>query len=399
MSNPAEILTSVQEFQRDHPDPLRTAFLIMQFGSTPAHEAITDAARRVFSLQGITVLRADDCVYHDDLYLNILTYVHGCGFGIAIFERIESDSFNPNVSFEVGYMMALGKPVCILKDRTIRTMPSDLMGKLYINFDPQLPLDTLKPEIPRWLQSKKLIRTPYRCSITIGQSIFGWDPDTLHQIASGIGALVPNVEPRFLGIRKTPGDQQAVIDFEADDRFFSRLQQMKDSGELERLAGIQIIDVCGERMEEVLPEITFLVQDLKAAEGRCVAQTCMLSSLKGWEEEAEEAFRVLPKRITVGLNECCIYITKRKGLYYCHSTYLRPGFLYPTKVLVKDMDGLRNVLPLVTGRAPGDLYKDERLVVAHVMHVRYLINKKTCANTGSAEFGLDGATRVEYVEV
>ena len=31
-----------------------------------------------------------------------------------MFERIESERHNPNVALEVDYMMALGKPVCLL---------------------------------------------------------------------------------------------------------------------------------------------------------------------------------------------------------------------------------------------------------------------------------------------
>jgi len=40
--------------------------------------------------------------------------MHGSAFGIAIFERLTSDIFNPNVSLEVGYMMAMHKPILYL---------------------------------------------------------------------------------------------------------------------------------------------------------------------------------------------------------------------------------------------------------------------------------------------
>ena len=53
---------------------------------------------------GIAALRADDKEYHDDLLPNVLTYIYGCRFGIAVFERLEAEDFNPNVSLEVGYM-------------------------------------------------------------------------------------------------------------------------------------------------------------------------------------------------------------------------------------------------------------------------------------------------------
>ncbi|MCX5713215.1 MAG: hypothetical protein NT033_00025 [Candidatus Omnitrophica bacterium] len=95
-------------------------------------------------------LRADDKCYHDDLFPNILTYLWGCSIGIAVFERLEADEFNPNVSLEVGYMRALGKPICLLKDKTLRTLQTDLIGKLYTPFDPQNPEGSiLTPKILR----------------------------------------------------------------------------------------------------------------------------------------------------------------------------------------------------------------------------------------------------------
>ena len=106
---------------------------------------------------GITALRADDKEYHSDLYANVLTYIYGCGFGIAVFERIEEDDFNPNVSLEVGYILALGKPVCLLKDQNLKALQTDLVGKLYRTFDAFEPVDTICPALTKWMQDKKLI--------------------------------------------------------------------------------------------------------------------------------------------------------------------------------------------------------------------------------------------------
>jgi nucleoside 2-deoxyribosyltransferase len=86
-----------------------------------------------------------------------MTYLYGCGFGIAVFERIEAEEFNPNVSLEVGYMFALNKPVCLLKDRTLKTLHTDLVGKLYKTFDPQDPIKTIPDEVTQWLSDKEII--------------------------------------------------------------------------------------------------------------------------------------------------------------------------------------------------------------------------------------------------
>lgn len=154
---PIEIKESLERFKHDYPDPTKVAFIMMQFGKTKAHDEIVKAIREVLKAHGISGVKADDKQYHDDLFPNVMTYLYGCGFGIAVFERIEAEEFNPNVSLEVGYMFALKKPVCLLKDRTLKTLHTDLVGKLYKAFDPQNPIKTIPDEITQWLSDKGII--------------------------------------------------------------------------------------------------------------------------------------------------------------------------------------------------------------------------------------------------
>jgi len=156
---PSEIQDSIVRFQKDYPDPAKAAFIMMKFSRTKAHEEIVRVIRETLSPFNIHGIRADDKEYHDDLFPNILTHIYGCGFGIAVFERIEADEFNPNVSLEVGYMFALKKPVCLLKDQTLKTLHTDLVGKLYKSFDPQDISTTIPKELHRWLSDKSLART------------------------------------------------------------------------------------------------------------------------------------------------------------------------------------------------------------------------------------------------
>ena len=151
---------SLAQLRKDHPDPAKVAFIMMQFGYTTAHENVVRAIRSALDSRGIKALRADDKQYHDDLFPNVLTYIYGCGCGIAVFERIEAEDFNPNVSLEVGYMFALGKPVCLLKDRTLKTLHTDLVGKLYKEFDPQHSGKTIPEQIAKWLSDKGIASSP-----------------------------------------------------------------------------------------------------------------------------------------------------------------------------------------------------------------------------------------------
>ena len=130
---------------------------MMRFGETTAHKAIETAIKNVLMKYGFTGLLARDKEYNEDLYPNIQTYMHGCGFGIAVFERIESDDFNPNVSLEVGYLLGLKKLVLLLKDKTLETLHTDLVGKLYRSFDPLHPDETIASQIEQWLEDKGMI--------------------------------------------------------------------------------------------------------------------------------------------------------------------------------------------------------------------------------------------------
>jgi hypothetical protein len=154
---PVEISESLARFRADYPDTSRLAFIMMRFGKTSAHSSILSGIRQALEPHSLTALRADDKLYHDDLFFNILTYIYGCRFGIAVFERIEDEIINPNVSLEVGYMLGLGKSVCYLKDRTQRTLQSDLIGKLYREFDPHASEKSIPEALFQWLEDKGFI--------------------------------------------------------------------------------------------------------------------------------------------------------------------------------------------------------------------------------------------------
>jgi len=154
---PALIENSLMRFRSENVSGGGRAFIMMKFGGTRLHNEITETIRNTLGEHKIIGMRADDRQYHDDLFFNILTYMHGCEFGIAVFERLQSNEFNPNVSLEVGYMLALGKPVCLLKDATLSSLHTDLAGKLYRTFDPQEPSKTVASQSEEWLRDKKLI--------------------------------------------------------------------------------------------------------------------------------------------------------------------------------------------------------------------------------------------------
>lgn len=152
-----EIASGVEKFNKDYPNHPNVAFIIMQFGSTPAHNTMVKIVKDTLKKYNMVALRADDKQYLDDLFPNVKVYLHCCTFGIAIFERIIEDDFNPNVSLEIGYLLGMNKDVLLLKDKTLKSLPTDLTGKLYKEFDTQSIETTIPLQIEKWLKDKGII--------------------------------------------------------------------------------------------------------------------------------------------------------------------------------------------------------------------------------------------------
>ena len=150
-----EIKVSLQKFQQDH-NHHKTTFIMMQFGASSAHKEIVTSIKDLLSHHNIEALRADDKEYHNNLLRNVLTYIYGCDIGVAVFDRIEGDAYNPNVAFEIGYMKALNKPVCLLVDQDMK-LPTDLLGELYKPFAPQDPTNSIPGVLEKWLHDKDII--------------------------------------------------------------------------------------------------------------------------------------------------------------------------------------------------------------------------------------------------
>ena len=153
---PTEIEDSLLRFRADYPDPSQVSFVIMRFAKTPLHQEIFQSIQDALTQVGMTAVRADEKQYHDEVFSNIVTYIYGCDSAIAVFERIEEDNFNPNISLEVGYVLALKKHLCLLKDRTLKALNTDLIGRLYKEFDPQNPHQTISRQLSQWLRDKGL---------------------------------------------------------------------------------------------------------------------------------------------------------------------------------------------------------------------------------------------------
>lgn len=141
----------LRQFLTDHPDPERNVFIIMRFNSTPQFSELYEAISETLSAHGLDGMRADGRDYHPDLWSNVEIYMLGCKYGIAAFEDFEARDHNPNVALELGYMRARQKRCLILKERTLPSVPTDIVGSLYKVFDKFKIDETVRAQVERWI--------------------------------------------------------------------------------------------------------------------------------------------------------------------------------------------------------------------------------------------------------
>ncbi len=136
----------------DYPNPRLNAFLMMRFREDQQYQTILESLRQSLRYYGVNGLRADDKSYAGSLLANVKSYIDACSLGVAVFEQIDEADFNPNVSLELGYMMALGRPVLLLKEQHLKTLPTDIVGQLYRTFDIFDIESTIRQSVHDWLR-------------------------------------------------------------------------------------------------------------------------------------------------------------------------------------------------------------------------------------------------------
>lgn len=141
----------LRNFLEDHPAPSRNVFIMMRFSATDQMKQIHDAIVAGLAEHGMNAVRADDRDYTGELWSNIEVYLTGCQYGIAVFEDIEQRDYNPNVSLELGYLMGRAKRTLLLKEKRLPNMPSDVVHRLYKEFDGYDIENSVKREVGTWI--------------------------------------------------------------------------------------------------------------------------------------------------------------------------------------------------------------------------------------------------------
>ena len=112
-----------------HPHVDRNVFVMMPF-STSTSESIFDAIAKELQDHGLIALRADKKALFPVLWWNVVTYMLGSSYGVVVYEPCSNIPFNPNVSIEAGFMLALDRPVLFLANDELQRLPVDFSGHI-----------------------------------------------------------------------------------------------------------------------------------------------------------------------------------------------------------------------------------------------------------------------------
>lgn len=131
----------------------KNVFVMMRYGDQEPYQQIEQVIRNALSRRGLDVHMAKDHQFvQNDMWANICVYMLGCDFGIGVYEEIDEREFNPNISIEVGFMLAQGKDCLLLKDQRMPKMPTDFCGHLYRSFDTYQITSTVSEQVGAWIK-------------------------------------------------------------------------------------------------------------------------------------------------------------------------------------------------------------------------------------------------------
>lgn len=163
--------------------PESNVFLMTRFRETEYHAEISRAISDAVTTFGLEFVRADDRNWSALTLWDLVCYcMDACRLGIAVFETIDEDDFNPNVSLELGYMLALNRTCLLLKEKRLERLPTDLCGHRYKEFDSRDIAATVLGQVADWFQEigvrkrdgEKLITfvsTGGTCRCAIGKAV------------------------------------------------------------------------------------------------------------------------------------------------------------------------------------------------------------------------------------
>jgi protein-tyrosine-phosphatase len=145
---------SLSEFEASFSHTSRNVFVMMPY-SVAGSEQLFNAAQKEVEAHGLIALRADMKTFSQVLWWNVVTYMLGSSYGICIYEPNALCPFNPNISIEAGFMLALDKPVLFLVNSDTSRLPTDFSGHIYKEYRgaPSWRGRSIKAAVRDWIEN------------------------------------------------------------------------------------------------------------------------------------------------------------------------------------------------------------------------------------------------------
>lgn len=138
----------LQSFLQKYPFD-RSVFIMVRYRDR--NKDVITAVKRELKKNRLNGILASDHNLTDDLY-NPVACLLACSRGIAIFDKAErTQTFNPNVAYELGMMHLLGRQCLILKHESLVSLHTDILMKLY---RPYSSISDARSEVKLWMESK-----------------------------------------------------------------------------------------------------------------------------------------------------------------------------------------------------------------------------------------------------
>ncbi len=165
----AEMTERCEQFAKNRGDfernEHRNVFVILRYASEEPLLEVEVAIRDTLRHYGLNAVLARDVAFDEELWGNVRFCMDHSRYGIVVFERLIQPDHYPNITLELGYMLALRRQCLILKERSLPILNSDIVGRLYTPFDSHKATETVSSAVAAWLQ--RLGHTPGPSARTI----------------------------------------------------------------------------------------------------------------------------------------------------------------------------------------------------------------------------------------
>lgn len=138
----------------------RNVFVMTRFRESAEHLAISSAIVSTLEDYGLVAARADRDIKDDELWSNVHQCMDSAHYGVAVFDTIGGEALSPNVSLELGYMLAQRKRCLLLRETGVPLLPADLAGHLCRPFDARHAAESVPNAVRAWLGELDLAKRP-----------------------------------------------------------------------------------------------------------------------------------------------------------------------------------------------------------------------------------------------